>query len=202
MTGPSGSGKTTIVDLVVGLIEPDAGDVLIDGERLTDIELSEWRQHIGYVPQEMFLLHETIAMNVALGDPDVSREDLIRALKDANAWDFVAAMPEGIDTIVGERGSALSGGQRQRISIARALLHQPWLLVLDEATTALDPESEAAVWDAVEGLRGKTAVLAISHQPALLHVADRVYRIEKGQAVQVSIEAERTPETAAAQGVP
>jgi len=200
MTGPSGSGKTTIVDLVVGLIEPEAGEVRIDGQPLTDIDLSVWRQHIGYVPQEMFLLHDTIAMNVALGDPDVSREDLIHALKAARAWEFVAAMPDGIDTVVGERGSALSGGQRQRISIARALIKQPWLLVLDEATAALDPESEAAVWDAVEGLRGKTAVLAISHQPALLDVADRIYRVDKGEATEVSSELAPRREAAASRG--
>jgi len=200
LTGPSGSGKTTIVDLVVGLIEPESGEVLIDGNPLAEIELSEWRQHIGYVPQEMFLLHDTIAMNVTLGDPKVGRDELIRALKEANAWDFVTDMPEGIDTVVGERGSALSGGQRQRIAIARALLHSPWLLVLDEATTALDPKSEAAVWEAVEGLRGKTAVLAISHQPALLSVADRIYRVDKGEASEISNEVTPARDASAVRG--
>ena len=186
LTGPSGAGKTTIVDLVVGLVQPDDGDVLIDGRPLTELDLAGWRQRVGYVPQEMFLLHDTVAVNVALGDPDVSRDDIVRALKDARAWEFVSHLPDGIETVVGERGSALSGGQRQRIAIARAMLHDPWLLVLDEATTALDPESEAEVWEAVEGLRGRMTVLAISHQPVLLDVADRVYRVEGGVATAIS----------------
>jgi ATP-binding cassette subfamily C protein len=186
LTGPSGSGKTTIVDLVVGLVSPEGGEVLLDGRPLSEIDLASWRRNIGYVPQEMFLLHDTIAMNVALGDPDVSRDDIVRALKEAHAWEFVSRMPDGIDSIVGERGSALSGGQRQRIAIARAVLHDPKLLVLDEATAALDPASEAVVWEAVKELRARTAVLAISHQPALLEVADRVYCVEDGAAHEVA----------------
>jgi ATP-binding cassette subfamily C protein len=186
LTGPSGAGKTTIVDLAVGLVTPEGGDIRIDGRLLDDLDLASWRQHVGYVPQEMFLLHDTIAMNVALGDPDITRDDIVRALKDAHAWDFVSRMPDGIDTVVGERGSALSGGQRQRIAIARAMLHDPWLLVLDEATAALDPESEALIWEAVKELRGRTTVLAISHQSMLLDVADRVYRIEGGIATAIA----------------
>jgi len=185
LTGPSGSGKTTIVDLLVGLLRPDEGDILIDGRRLAEIDLARWRQQLGYVPQEMFLLHDTIEMNVTLGDPDVGREDVVRALKTAHVWQSVAAMPEGLDTVVGERGSALSGGQRQRIAIARALLHQPRFLILDEATASLDPESEAEVWAAIRELRGRTTVLAISHEAALLEVADRVYRVENGTVRRV-----------------
>lgn len=180
LTGPSGSGKTTVVDLIVGLLKPEAGQVLIDGRSLDEIDMRAWRRSIGYVPQEMFLLHDTVAMNVTLGDDDVPREEIERALREAHAWDFVERMPEGIDTVVGERGSALSGGQRQRIAIARALLHRPLLLVLDEATAALDPASEKAVWDAVEALRGRTTVIAISHQPALLEVADLAFRVDEG----------------------
>jgi ATP-binding cassette subfamily C protein len=186
LTGPSGAGKTTIVDLVVGLVTPEGGDIRIDGRLLDALDLASWRQHVGYVPQEMFLLHDSIAMNVALGDPDITRDDIVRALKDAHAWDFVSRMPDGIDTVVGERGSALSGGQRQRIAIARAILHDPWLLVLDEATAALDPESEALIWEAVKELRGRTTVLAISHQSMLLDVADRVYRVEGGIATAIA----------------
>jgi ATP-binding cassette subfamily C protein len=186
LTGPSGAGKTTVVDLVVGLVKPDGGDVLIDGRPLDELDLAGWRQHVGYVPQEMFLLHDTIAMNVALGDPDVTHDDIVRALKDAHAWEFVSGLPDGVDTVVGERGSALSGGQRQRIAIARATLHDPWLLVLDEATAALDPESEAMIWEAVKELRGRTTVLAISHQPMLLDVADRVYRVDAGAATAIA----------------
>jgi len=198
LTGPSGAGKTTIVDLVVRLVEPESGEVCLDGRPLEEIDLADWRKHVGYVPQEMFLLHDTIAMNVALGDPEVSRDAIVRALKEAHAWDFVSRMPDGIDTVVGERGSALSGGQRQRIAIARAMLHDPWLLVLDEATAALDPASEVAAWEALEELRGRTTVLAISHQRALLDVADRVYCVEDGVAREVTATEKRGQDAATA----
>jgi ATP-binding cassette subfamily C protein len=183
--GPSGAGKTTIVDLVTGLVRPDAGRVLVDGVPLEKIDLRRWRRCIGYVTQETLLFNDTIRMNVTLGDPDLSDADAGRALREAGAWEFVAARPEGLAAPVGERGLLLSGGQRQRIAIARALVHRPKLLILDEATAALDPDSEAAVWATVAELRGKTTVVAISHQPALLGVADRTYRIEKRHATVV-----------------
>jgi ATP-binding cassette subfamily C protein len=135
----------------------------------------------------MFLLHDTVAMNVGLGDPAVSRDQIVQALKDAHAWVFVSKMSDGLDTVVGERGLALSGGQRQRIVIARAILKRPRLLILDEATAALDPKSEAAIWDAIKELRGKTTVLAISHQPALLEVADRIYALEASSVSENSV---------------
>jgi len=201
LTGPSGSGKTTIVDLAVALVKPESGEVLIDGRPLDELDLTAWRRHVGYVPQEMFLLNDTVAMNVGLGDPNVSREDIFRSLRDAHAWEFVSRLSDGIDTVVGERGSALSGGQRQRIAIARAMLHDPWLLVLDEATAALDPESEAMIWEAVRELRGRATVLAISHQSMLLDVADRVYRIDGGAATEIDAGEVRLPGvSAAAQG--
>jgi ATP-binding cassette, subfamily C, bacterial len=178
IVGASGAGKTTILDLVTGLVPPTAGTVRVDGVPLTEIDTAAWRAGIGYVPQEMFLLHDTVRINVTLGDPSVTDADLERSLRDAGAWDFVAALPRGLDTIVGERGSLLSGGQRQRIAIARALVHRPRLLLFDEATAALDSENETAVWEATRRLRGRVAVIAISHQPALLAVADRVYRLE------------------------
>jgi len=186
LTGPSGVGKTSVVDLVVGLVKPQAGKILLDGTSLDDIDLADWRAHIGYVPQEMFLLHDTVAMNVSLGDPAISREQIVQALEDAHAWEFVSEMPAGLETVVGERGQALSGGQRQRIAIARALLKRPWLLILDEATAGLDPESEAVVWDAVKALRGKTTVLAISNQPALFEVADCIYALEASSVREVA----------------
>jgi ATP-binding cassette subfamily C protein len=182
LVGPSGAGKTSIADLVAGIVEPRSGEVLIDGTPLRQLDLTRWRRQIGYVPQEPFLLHESIVLNVSLGDPQITRADVERALRAAHAWEFVEAMPQGMDTEVGERGTSLSGGQRQRVSIARALVHRPWLLVLDEATAALDPESEAAVWQALKELRGSTTILAISHQPALMDVADCVYRIDSGSA--------------------
>jgi ATP-binding cassette subfamily C protein len=187
LTGASGAGKTTVVDLVVGLVKPQAGVITLDGTPLDQVDLADWRAHIGYVPQEMFLLHDTVAMNVGLGDPTVSRDDIIDALKIAHAWGFVSEMADGIDTVVGERGLALSGGQRQRIAIARAMLKKPRLLILDEATAALDPASEVAVWETVRELRGKTTVLAISHQSALVDVADRIYAVEASSARTVEV---------------
>jgi ATP-binding cassette subfamily C protein len=179
--GPSGAGKTTIVDLLTGLIQPDAGTVRVDGVPLTEIDLAQWRAMIGYVPQELFLLHDSVRINVSLGDPELSDADVVSALRHAGALDFVNALPEGLDTSVGERGMLLSGGQRQRIAIARAIVHRPRLLVLDEATAALDAVNEAAIWQTVARLGEHTAVVAISHQPALVQFADRVYRIRNGK---------------------
>jgi ATP-binding cassette subfamily C protein len=183
--GPSGAGKTTIVDLLTGLVRPDAGRVLVDRVPLAELDLGRWRRSIGYVTQETLLFNDSIRINVTLGDPELADADVERALREAGAWDFVSARPEGVDAPVGERGALLSGGQRQRIAIARALVRRPKLLILDEATAALDPSAEAAVWATVAELRGKTTVVAISHQPALLGVADRTYRIEKHHATRV-----------------
>jgi ATP-binding cassette subfamily C protein len=179
--GPSGAGKTTLVDLLTGLVVPDEGEVRIDGIRLDDLDLARWRRLVGYVPQEMLMLHDSVRANVTLGDSDLSDAQVEQALRAAGGWEFVAALPEGLDSSVGERGSLLSGGQRQRIAIARALVRRPRLLILDEATAALDPATEAAVWATVETLRQQTTVVAISHQPALTRVADRVYRIADGR---------------------
>ena len=194
VVGPSGAGKTTLVDLVIGLLRPRDGGILIDDIPLDQIDLKFWRRQIGYVPQDTVLLHDTILANVILSDPGLTAVDAEGALRGAGAWDFVAAMPEGLQTIVGERGSKLSGGQRQRIAIARALAHRPSLLILDEATSALDPESEKAISKTLAGLRGKITILAISHQTALVEVSDLVYdiqsqtlRINQPEPVQVSV---------------
>jgi ATP-binding cassette subfamily C protein len=180
IVGPSGAGKTTIVDLVSGMVRPQKGDVFIHKTAIGDIDLKHWRQQIGYVPQETFLLHESVFINVTLGDPELDESHVQRALTAAGAWEFVKAMPEGMHTPVGERGIGMSGGQRQRVAIARALVHEPALLVLDEATASLDPESEAEVCETVAKLRGNMTILAVSHQAALLGVADKVYRLDSG----------------------
>jgi ATP-binding cassette subfamily C protein len=180
--GPSGSGKTTVADLFVGFVTPLGGTVEVDGIPLAEIDLSAWRRGIGYVAQELLLLNDTIRTNVTLGDSEISDEAVVQALRDADAWEYVSQLPEGLDAPVGERGALLSGGQRQRIQIARALVMKPRLLVMDEATAALDEQTEAAVLETIAHLRGRTTVVAISHQPAIVEVADRVYRIEGGQA--------------------
>ncbi len=180
IVGPSGSGKTTIVDLVTGLLLPRQGTVYIDDTPLTQVDLRSWRKMIGYVPQESILLHDTVLNNIILGDPELNEDDATNALRAAGALEFVNAMPEGMQSSVGERGGALSGGQRQRIAIARALVHRPRLLILDEATTGLDPENENAICNTLRQLRGELTLMAISHQPALVKIADNVYRVQDG----------------------
>ncbi len=182
LIGPSGSGKTTIVDLVIGLLRPDSGRVMIGGVPLAETDIRQWRRAIGYVPQETLLLHESIAHNVSLGDPEIPVVDIEQALRAAGAWDFVSALPGGMDASVGERGGKLSGGQRQRVVIARALVRKPQLLILDEATSALDGESAEAVRQTLQQLRGSLTILAITHQELLVDIADRVYRLDNGRA--------------------
>lgn len=177
ITGASGAGKTTLIDLILGLYLPREGEVLIDGVPLGEIDLARWRAMVGYVPQELFLFHDTILANVTLGDPAVDPQRAREALADAGAWDFVAALPEGLETVAGERGTKLSGGQRQRIALARALVHRPRLLILDEVTSALDPASEREICDKIRRLAGDLTVVAITHRPAWTEIADQVYEL-------------------------
>jgi len=191
IVGPSGSGKTTLVDLVTGLLRPQQGEVWIDDLPLAEANLRSWRRMIGYIPQETILLHDTVLNNITLGDPDLSAANAQDALRAAGAWEFVNSMPKAMQSVVGERGGKLSGGQRQRIAIARALVHKPKLLILDEATSGLDPDSEAAVCDTLQQLRGELTILTISHQSALAKIADKAYRIQDGKILQ----AENSPES-------
>ena len=180
IVGASGVGKTTVADLIIGLLRPQSGDVWIDDLPMRDADIRTWRGMIGYVPQEMFLFHDTIMANVTLGDVEISPAQVESALRRAGAWDFVAALPDGMESVVGERGARLSGGQRQRIAIARALIRDPALLILDEATTGLDPEMEAGIVATVRRLAGRVTVLSISHQPAMRRAADFVYSLDNG----------------------
>ena len=188
ITGGSGAGKTTMTDLLLALHAPDGGEILIDGTPLGEIDVAQWRSMVGYVPQELILFNDSIAANVTLGDPTLSEERVVDALTAAGALDFVEKLPDGIHTQVGERGSRLSGGQRQRIAIARALVHEPKLLILDEVTSALDPETEASICRNIRALtaRGITA-LAITHREAWLAAADRVYHLEEGVAERLGV---------------
>jgi ATP-binding cassette, subfamily C, bacterial len=178
LTGPSGAGKTTLVDLVVGLLEPEQGRILVDGVPLKEIDRYAWRRQIGYVPQEPLLVNDSVLRNITLGEPGFSEEDARAALEAADAWEFVSELPDGMHSTVGERGGRLSGGQRQRLAIARALVHRPRLLILDEATSNLDPESEAAVLETIERLKGRLTMLAVSHDEGLVKAADHVCRLE------------------------
>jgi ATP-binding cassette subfamily C protein len=186
IVGASGAGKTTVVDLVTALLRPQEGEVWIDDLPLRRADWRAWRRMIGYVPQDTLLLHDTVLTNVTLGDPDLTAADAEAALRAAGIWDLVAGLPEGMETVVGERGGKLSGGQRQRVAIARALAHRPRLLILDEATSALDPETEAAICRTLEGLRGELTIIAIAHQSPLVDGADRVYRMGDGTASLVA----------------
>ena len=180
VVGASGAGKTTVADLIIGLIRPQRGEVWIDDLPMHDVDIRAWRDMIGYVPQETFLFHDTILANIALGDPAISRTRVEAALRRAEAWAFVAALPGGMDAVVGERGARLSGGQRQRIAIARALIRDPALLILDEATTALDPDTEVSIVATIRRLAGRVTVLSISHQPAMRNAATIVYSVSNG----------------------
>jgi ATP-binding cassette subfamily C protein len=181
LVGQSGSGKTTIADLLLGLYGPDHGTVTVDGVDLRDLDIGKWRSMIGYVAQEIILFNDTIMANVGLGDRDLDEGHVRAALDAAGLGPLIAEMPEGLATMIGERGYKLSGGQRQRIALARALVHRPKLLILDEATSALDPITEAEICATVAAQAGRTTVLAITHQPSWVERADRIYMVEDGK---------------------
>jgi ATP-binding cassette subfamily C protein len=182
ITGPSGAGKSTLLDLLCGLAEPKSGEILVDGISLREINLHHWRHMIGYVSQDTILLHDTILNNILIGAPALTQADAEQALRQAGAWDFVSVLPEGLQTVVGERGGLLSGGQRQRIAIARALAHQPLFLLLDEPTSALDPDSERIICETLRRLAQDLTVIAVSHQPAVINAAGRIFVLSKGEA--------------------
>jgi len=178
LVGASGVGKTTILDLVSGLQRPTSGRIVIDGVDLEDIDMRSWRRQIGYVPQDSVLFHDTVLRNVWVESSDAQEDRVREALEQADAWSFVADMPQGLNTILGERGAKVSGGQRQRIAIARALIGKPRILLLDEATTGLDPVTEAAILETLGRLRGDVTILAVSHHDAVRGIADTVYHLD------------------------
>ncbi len=180
--GASGAGKTTLLDLLVGLLRPQAGTVRLGTTDLMDIDAQKWRKLIGYVPQELALFHDTIRANITLYDETISEDAISESLILSGVAAFMSQMPNGLDTDVGEFGGKLSGGQRQRISLARALVTRPKVLILDEVTSALDPETEDAIVNNIAELRGRYTIIAITHRPAWTRIADRLYTLENGKA--------------------
>ena len=185
--GTTGSGKSTLIDILMGLLDPTSGEVLIDGSPLDDSTRANWQAQIGHVPQSIYLSDNSIAMNIAFGVPEaqIDRARLLRAAEQAQIHTFVETLPDGYETRVGERGVRLSGGQRQRIGIARALYKDASVLVFDEATSALDNETEAAVMSAVRGLAENLTVVIIAHRLSTLEDCDRIVSIERGRIAGV-----------------
>lgn len=185
LVGHSGAGKSTTINLISRFYEPDNGRIVIDGMDYRDFALQDYRSQIGIVLQEPFLFHGSISENISYGNPDAPLEDIMAAAKAANAHDFILAKPEGYDTIVGERGARLSGGEKQRISIARAILHNPKILILDEATSSVDVETERAIQEAIQRLISGRTTFAIAHRLSTLRNADRLIVLERGEIAEM-----------------
>ncbi len=183
IVGTSGAGKTTVVDILLGLLKLQGGEILADGKPVRE-HYQSFLKNVGYIPQTIFMIDSTIRKNVAFGcaDEEIDDEKVWRALEEAQLDAFVRALPEGLDTGIGERGIRISGGQRQRIGIARALFEDPEVLVLDEATSALDNETEAAIMDSINRLHGRKTLIIIAHRLQTIEKCDMVYRVEKGKA--------------------
>ena len=182
--GQSGSGKSTLIDILLGLLDPKTGSVLINSRSIGQVK-RQWQHIVGYIPQTIFLMDDSLRRNIAIGiaDSEIDEVAIQDALKSAQLEDFVASLPEGLDTVVGERGVRLSGGQRQRIGIARALYHRPSVLVLDEATSSLDTETEKGVMQAVQALQGDKTVIIVAHRLSTVEYCDRLYRLDAGRIV-------------------
>jgi ABC-type bacteriocin/lantibiotic exporter with double-glycine peptidase domain len=188
LVGETGSGKSTLADLLMGLIEPDEGEILIDGKRLAEDSRRAWQRNIAHVPQSIFLADASITQNIALSRPDesVDMERIVAATRTAQLDEFVASLPHGYDTFVGEQGIRLSGGQRQRLGIARAIYKQTPVLVFDEATSALDEETEQRVIEALHGFGRTKTLIMIAHRASTIAYCDMVVRLKGGCLIDVS----------------
>jgi ATP-binding cassette subfamily B protein len=184
LVGPSGGGKTTVTNLIARFYDVTAGRVLVDGVDVRDLDTGHYRRQIGIVLQEPYLFHGSVLENVRYGHPGAELGRVVEAAKAANAHDFIVKLPQGYDTIVGERGQSLSGGERQRVSIARAILHDPRILILDEATSAVDTETERKIQEAMDRLVAGRTVFAIAHRLSTLHKASRLFVMKDGRLVE------------------
>ena len=184
IAGLSGAGKSTIADMIMGLIIPQSGSITVDDVDLTRENLLSWRNQIGYVAQDTFLFNDTVRNNLLFADPSASDDEILEALKQASADEFVLNLPEGLDTLIGDRGVRLSGGEKQRLALARALLRNPSLLILDEATSNLDSKNEKNILSSLEKLHGNLTILIIAHRLSTIKNADVIYLIEKGNIVE------------------
>lgn len=184
LIGPSGSGKTSVSDLLMRLFTPASGAIIVDGVALEEFDLSAWRKKLGYVTQDIFLLNSTIEENIKFYDDTISDEMMIAAAKKANAYDFITKLDKGFKTIVGDRGVMLSGGERQRVVLARVLARNPEVLILDEATSELDSESEAKIQEAIKSLKGKVTILVIAHRLSTVVDLDRILVLDEGRIVE------------------
>ena len=187
--GPSGAGKTTLADLILGVLVPAVGGVFFKGRSIHH-DFESWSKNVGYIPQQIYLLDESIIENVAFGidRENIDENKVWRALEQAQLAEFVKSLPQGGETIVGDRGIRLSGGQRQRVGIARALYEDPPILVLDEATSSLDNETEKAVMEAVMGFQGNKTMIIVAHRLSTIERCDVVYRVENGQVAEINLE--------------
>nr|WP_246386127.1 ABC transporter ATP-binding protein [Novosphingobium hassiacum] len=181
ITGPSGSGKTTFIDLLTGLLQPEGGQVLVNGQPVDASQFRQFRDRIAYIPQDSYLLNDTIRHNLAWGRADVSEAAMWRALEASGASQFVGQSQNGLDTPVAERGSRLSGGERQRIAIARALLRCPDVIILDEATNAIDVVSERLIIADLVAMPSKPMIVLVTHRPETLRLCERLITFEAGQ---------------------
>jgi ABC-type multidrug transport system fused ATPase/permease subunit len=182
--GPSGAGKTTIVDLLLRLYSPSSGKILLDGAPIEEIQLSDWRRRVVYVPQDVFLLNGSVAENIKFFDESITDKEVEEAARRAHIYEFLASLPDGFASKAGERGSRFSGGERQRIALARALARKPSILILDEATSALDADAEAAIKETLKSLRGEVTLVVIAHKPSSIDYVDRLVAIRGGAVVE------------------
>jgi len=188
LIGTSGVGKTTFIDLLMGLFEPEEGKIFLDNELMSGKVLHQWRSQIAYIPQQIFIIDDSLKKNVALGVPDeeIDMKKVELALKQSQLFSLLDQLPQGVDTLLGERGIRLSGGQRQRVALARAFYHDRDVLIMDEATSALDSETEKEIVSEIQLLKGKKTLIVIAHRLSTIGHCDRILRLERGRFIAVN----------------